>query len=116
MCVDHDSSLVLRVCLLDCVGVSWTLSTRTHLAYWVMLAVRAEARDIIYLSVSSLAVRACLAVSVSRGPYKRFPRLASRVTLAVRADARYVISIYISVLSRPGVCSIACFDPGAGLQ
>ena len=39
----------------------------------------------------SLAMRACLAVSVSPGPSELLPRLAPRVALAVRADARDVI-------------------------
>ena len=39
-------------------------------------------------AASGLAVRACLAVSVSLGPSGMFLRLASRVTLAIRAGAR----------------------------
>ena len=43
------------------------------------------------VAVFSLAMRACLVVSVSLGPSVVLPRLAPWVTLAVRADARDVI-------------------------
>ena len=46
-------------------------------------------------AVSSLAMCACLAVSVFPGFSVLAPRLASRVTVAVRADARDVI--YLSI-------------------
>ena len=49
-------------------------------------------------AVSSLAMCACLAVSVFPGLSILVPRLASRVTLAVRADARDVI--YLSIYLR----------------
>ena len=52
-------------------------------------------------AVSRLAVRACLALSVSPGLPALVPRLASRVTLAVRADARDVIFIYVDIYPWP---------------
>ena len=33
------------------VGVPWTLNTPTPFGHWVTLAVRADARDVIYLSI-----------------------------------------------------------------
>ena len=40
------------MCPLGCVGVPWTLDIPTPFGLWVTLAVRANARDVIYLSTS----------------------------------------------------------------
>ena len=52
MCVGLDSCLYTGyVCLLGCVGASWTLRLLPCLASRATLAVRADARDVIYLSI-----------------------------------------------------------------
>ena len=100
----------LAVCACLAVSVSLGLSVIVpRLASRVTLAVRADARDAIYLSMQNqlslvLLCVPCVPAWVCRchmDPLYFPPRLASRVTSAVRANARDVAFICSSIYAGP---------------